>query len=175
MELHKLWLDVTVLEKWNRDWLKILKHDIPWFVVALIVNVEICWHKWVSGLWEKESVWMKRKLNQRQASCWCSNITYKSSTSSWEIDNTRSSWTSKLSHVCQESLARREPYLESGEIQWARFVVEGLVWETTCFYWWSELRRQVEVSPAGQARPAAAAAVCKCVSAIRKMGKRVGK
>ena len=48
------------------------------------------------------------------------------------VDNTRSSWTSKLSHVCQESLARREPYLESGEIQWARFVVEDLVWETAC-------------------------------------------
>ena len=42
------------------------------------------------------------------------------------------SLTSKLSHVCQESLARREPYLESGEIQWARFVVEDLVWETAC-------------------------------------------
>ena len=40
------------------------------------------------------------------------------------------SLTSKLSHVCQESLARREPYLESGEIQWARFVVQDLVWET---------------------------------------------
>ena len=28
---------------------------------------------------------MKRKLNQRQVSCWCSSITYKSSTSSWEM------------------------------------------------------------------------------------------
>ena len=50
-------------------------------------------------------------------------------------DNSRSSCTFKLSHVCQESLARREPYLESGEIQWARLVVEDLVWETACFYW----------------------------------------
>ena len=49
-------------------------------------------------------------------------------------DNSRSSCTFKLSHVCQESLARREPYLESGEIQWARLVVENLVWETACFY-----------------------------------------
>ena len=47
-------------------------------------------------------------------------------------DNSRSSCTFKLSHVCQESLARREPYLESGEIQWARLVVEDLVWETAC-------------------------------------------
>ena len=27
MELHKLWLDVTVLEKWNQDWLKISTHE----------------------------------------------------------------------------------------------------------------------------------------------------